>query len=807
MPVTEACSALRVLDLSTGPAGGIATMILADFGADVLKVEPPGGDPFRNQAAAPMWLRGKRSVELDLKSVAGQRRLHALTTESDVVVVSFRPGDAGRLGADAETLCALNSGLVYCSITGFGPRGPFAGYRGYEGVVAAKAGRMMTFSGQLRREGPVYAYVQVGTHVAAHSAVQGILGALIVRDATGAGQVVQTSLLQGMMPYDMGGILAQQLQRRLPEQFPANPWGSTNTMPTLQYHPVLAKDGRWMQMGNLVEHLFHSFIAAAEIGEIYADERYQGPPNGFSEEAREELRDKILRRILEKDSDEWQRIFIENGNVASECYQSTQDALSHPQLIHTGNVIDVKTKRHGAMKQIGPLAKFLATPAQIRPESPSVGEHQAATWLPRKSVPAAGSGVSSPPRHPLEGVTVIEFATIIAAPYACSILGDLGARVIKVEAIEGDQMRAMAQGIGTTKTTASKESICVDLKTEEGREIARRLVARADAVIHNMRPGVPERLGLGYEDIQKQHPAVVYISATGYGSDGPYSHRPNAHPVPGAALGGAFYQAGAASAMTVTDDIQLLRETARQLMRANEVNPDPNTSLVIASAAMLGLYVQRTQGVGQHIQCNMMGANAYANFDDFLSYEGKRERPAPLPGLYGLSATYRLYPTAQGWVFLACPTDREWRNLVRALDAGALLDDPRFRDVPSRAANDAALAEALGVALQMRTADEWEQLLTESDVACVRADSEIPPEFFDRSSHMRENGFVVEAEHLRFGPYWRTGPLVTFSSTPARPGSGVLAGQHTRPLLRELGYAENEVEALYAVRVVASEAV
>lgn len=322
-----------------------------------------------------------------------------------------------------------------------------------------------------------------------------------------------------------------------------------------------------------------------------------------------------------------------------------------------------------------------------------------------------------------------------------------------------------------------------------------------------MRPGVPERLGLGYEQLRAVNPSLVYISATGYGSDGPSSHRPNAHPIPGAALGGAFMQAGAPDAFVVSDDIAVLRETARQLMRANEVNPDPNTSLVIASAAMLGLYVQRTQGIGQHIQCNMMGANAYANLDDFVAYEGKPQRPVPLPGLYGLHALYRLYPASEGWVFLAAPSDREWRRLARAIGHHEWLADTRFVDAERRRAHDSELSTLLEAEFAARPAGAWEHLLADADVACVRADEHTPPEFFDRSPHMRENGFVVEAEHLRWGAHWRTGPLVRLSSTPARPGAGVLAGQHTRQLLRELGYAAPEIDDLYARRVVASEPV
>ncbi|MGE3960087.1 MAG: CaiB/BaiF CoA transferase family protein [Dehalococcoidia bacterium] len=798
-----------MVDLSEGPAGGIATMILGDFGADVIKVERPGGDPYRRLAAAPMWLRGKRSVELDLKTPRGRARLDELLGDADVVLTTFRPRTAARLDLDPDCLDARFPALVHCHITGFGRRGPLADYRGYEGVVAAKSGRMMTFAGQGDREGPVYSYVQVGTHVASQAAVQGILAALLVREATGRGQAVETSLLQGMMPYDMGGILVQQLMRRLPKEFPTDPWSAFGRMPTLQYQPVLTKDGRWLQLGNLVEHLFHAFIAAADLSDVYLDERYQGPPNQYADDAREELRNRILERMRERTADEWMQLFIENGNVASEPYATTQAALGHPQLLHNGTVVEADTPL-GRMKQIGPVGRLSATPAHPDPVAPEVGAHQDATW--RSPAPPVhtvaldpGQAEARSPRHPLEGVTVLEFATIIATPYACSLLGDLGARVIKVEPIGGDPMRAMANGVGTTKTTASKESISVDMKSDEGREIVGRLVQEADAIVHNFRPGVPERLGIGYEDVREIRPQIVYVSAMGYGSDGPYAHRPNAHPIPGAALGGAVMQAGGMDALRASDDLEEVRELSRQLMRANEVNPDPNTSLVVATATMLALYVQRTQGIGQHVRCDMMTANAYANLDDFVAYDGKPERAAPLPGLTGLNALYRLYEAAEGWVFLAAPTDREWRALVRALEAPSLLEDARFATPEARAAHDTELGEALAAHFRARPAGAWERVLAAADVACVRADEAHPAKFFDQSEHMLCNGFVSEAEHLRWGRHWRAGPLALFGATPASPGAGVLAGQHTRQILRELEFTPAEIEAFYAAGVVATE--
>lgn len=121
---------------------------------------------------------------------AGVAHLHELARSTDVLVAGYRPGVAERLGADCSTLAALNPALVYCAITGFGPRGPYRRYKGYEGLVAAKSGRMLTFAGQISRPGPSDAALQAGTHVAAQAAVQGIVAALLVREQTGRGQDV-----------------------------------------------------------------------------------------------------------------------------------------------------------------------------------------------------------------------------------------------------------------------------------------------------------------------------------------------------------------------------------------------------------------------------------------------------------------------------------------------------------------------------------------------------------------------------------------------------------------------------------------
>ena len=804
--MTAALAGVRVLDLSRGPVGGIATMILADFGADVIKVEPPGGDPFRALAAAPMWLRGKQSVVLDLKTDEGVAALHALARRADVALASYRRGTAERLQADERTLRALNPQLVYCEITGFGPAGPYAHYPGYEGVVAAKSGRMRAFAGQIEREGPVYAAVPVGSHGAAQAAVQGILAALLVRGRTGRGQHVTTSLLQGMLPFDMNGLLTLQLMRNFPERFPVDPLTGLNRQPTLQYQPVRTRDGRWIQLGNLMEHLFHAFLAAADLGRIYADPRFTNAPQ-LGVEEREALRAIILERMQERTADEWMELFIAAGDIAAEPVLSTQEALCHPQMRHNGDVVELESPALGPMRQLGPVARLHATPAVLAPSHPAPGEHQHLAgnpdhWRPRASrTPATHDG------PPLAGMTVVELATIIAAPLGCSLLADLGARVIKVEVLGGDPLRGLGNGISTIKTTAGKESICLDLKRPAAQEVVRRLLSTADVLIHNYRPGVAERLGVGYEDVRAYNPRIVYVSAMGYGSDGPYAHRPSTHPIAGAVTGGALWQSGSGWPPADEGSLAAIKEAARQFMRANEVNPDPSTALAIATGAMLGLYVQRTQGIGQRVDLNMLIANAYANADDFLDYPGKQPRRLVDAELFGLSACYRLYPAASGWVFFACLTDREWLAFCAAADRRDLIGDARFATSAARLENDVCLASIVADVFTERPAAEWESRLTAAGVGCVQADGEMPGDFWDGDTHVAANGFTIPVQHARYGTLQRYGSMLTFSATPCRPGPGVLAGQHTDAILAELGYTPAEIAGLRAARVAASEPV
>jgi crotonobetainyl-CoA:carnitine CoA-transferase CaiB-like acyl-CoA transferase len=805
---------VRVVDVTTGPVGGMATMVLADFGADVVKVEPPGGDRFRSLAASPLWLRGKRSVIFDLSTPGGRADLQGLVATADVLVVAGPPSRARRWGVDADAATTLRPGLVHCSISGWGPVGPLAEVPGYEGAVAARSGRMLALERQLRRGGPVFAAVPVASHVAVHGAVQGIVAALVAR-ARGAGaQRVETSLLQGLLPFDLVELLLVEMAERSGLVAP-NILAMGGDLPTLNYHPVRAKDGRWIQCGNLLEHLFLAFLDATDLlGEMFADDRFVDSPGSWDEPTVEAARDLILLRMQERTADEWMEVFRANGNVAAEPYLTTAEALHHPDLVAGGDIVTIDDPVRGPVRTIGPIAELTVTPAVIGRPAPRPGEHTAEVLAEWRATPRDGEWTATddgtgapPPGRPLDGITVVEFATIIAAPLATSMLADLGARVIKVEALEGDPYRHLiAGGTPVAKTTAGKTSICIDLKNEEGRRIARDLTRSADVVMFNTRPGVAERLGLGEKELRAENPGLVWVALTGYGRHSPSAHRPSTHPCAGAAAGGAGFQAGRA-VTAPCDTLADVREISRQLIRANESNPDPNSSVVAAAAVLMALLARERFGIGQAVYVNMLAANMYANADDALAYAGKPARPACDDELMGWAAGYRLYRAVDGWIFLAVTSDEEWRRCFSVIQRPDLANDPRFATAAARATNDAALTLELVEELGRRPASQWESCFIVAGVAGMRADASTPGPFFAHDAQMLANDFAPECTHTRFGPHRRWGPVVRVNGGLDAYGPGVLAGEQTDPILAGLGFDPEQIASLRTDRVVASEPV
>ena len=626
---------INVLDFTRGMPGSIATMVMSDFGAEVIKVEPPGGDPFRLWPGAIQWNRGKKSVILDLKSPEGQQKVQRLAQHADVVIENFRPGVTERLGIDYGKLSENRPDLVYCSLTGFGPKGPYAHYKGYEGVVAAKSGRMMMFEGQNRRDGPNYVAVQGASHSAAMALIRGVISALYVRDKTGQGQKVETSLLQTVTPLDHCGWIQAQMMIKDPENYPPEVHSKLVRPNPMGYLAARTKDGRWIQLGNVVERLFRSMMGYLDMAFIYVDPRFESAPV-LAAEDRPALEKIMLESVQKKSLEEWMDLFVnETADVAAEPYLSAEEGMDHPQIVHNGQIRDMEDPGVGKMRQLGPLVLMAETPGNPRGPAPSPGQHTTEVLGHLDGVMEKAPNCSSGPlpRYPLEGITVLDLGTVINGPLGCSLLAELGARVIRIEAPDGDYIRDMVQGLAVHRTMAGSEGLCLNLKTPEGREIVQKLAGKADILLHSMRPGAPERTGIGYEQLFKINPRLVYFYAGGYGATGPHSHRPSMAPIPGAICGGAMTQVGRDTIPPPDKDLDIgeVIELSRKLGRANDGSNDHNASMVNAVAMLLGLYARERTGKGQYVESNMLGANAYANADDFFWHEGKPPAPCRTP--------------------------------------------------------------------------------------------------------------------------------------------------------------------------------
>ncbi|HEX2174125.1 MAG TPA: CoA transferase, partial [Dehalococcoidia bacterium] len=436
--MTTACAGLTVVDLTQGMVA-LAGMILADNGAEVIKIEPPGGDWARDEPGFLMWNRGKRGVVLDLTREADRAVAVGLAERADVVIESFRPGVAERLGLGYEELAARNPGLVYCSISGYGRMGELSGRKGYEGAVAAKLGRMIgldRISGAVPgqdREYPIYTAAPVASYGASQLAVQGIVSALLARQSTNRGQKVETSLLQASTAFMMRGLA------RDDGQIVAGP-----TPPTIRrgielcFLTAECSDGKYVQMCARQDHHFRDWMKAIGLAEVLEDPTYAKAPLGIARlEDIEALEERIREKMRQKPQAEWMRLFIEEYDVGADPFLTPEEFLAHPQMVLNGRVVEIEDPTVGRTKQVGPLVLFSKTPSQIGRPAPRLDEHGAeiraraahANGAP-KIAPTNGAG--APARRPLAGVTILEVAYFLAGPFSTTILADMGARVIKV---------------------------------------------------------------------------------------------------------------------------------------------------------------------------------------------------------------------------------------------------------------------------------------------------------------------------------------------------------------------------------------
>ncbi len=387
---------------------------------------------------------------------------------------------------------------------------------------------------------------------------------------------------------------------------------------------------------------------------------------------------------------------------------------------------------------------------------------------------------------PLVGVKVIELAHVMAGPCCGLMLADMGADVIKLERAPGgeDSRRFLPPDIGGESAAflmmnRNKRGIVVDLKTAGGSRVARRLLADADVVIENYRKGTMERLGLGYESLRETNPGLIYCEISGFGRTGPYAER------------GGFdlIAQGMSGLMSITGEAP-----GRPPVKCGAPMTDI-TAGILGAMGVLAAYIHRAKtGRGQRVDTSLFEAGIVHTYWQSAIALASGTAPVPMGSAHPLNAPYQAFETTDGWITLGAANQANWLKLLDLIEAPGLGADARFADNQGRITHRVELAEALAPIIRTRPSADW---LARLEAAGVPAGPVLDVAEMHRDPQTLAREMVTQAPHTALGSVETLGGPVKFSATPGGITRGApLLGEHTREVLAEHGYSENEIEAL-----------
>lgn len=654
-----ALESVRVIDFGQYIAGPLAAVMLADQGADVIHVDPPGGPRWKSPAEA-FYNRGKRRIVLDLKQADDLLTAQGLIRGADVVIENFRPGVMHRLGLGPEDMLRGDPRLIYCSLPGFASDDPRAQMAAWEGVVSAAAdiyhplreifGPTDTGADRRTLARPAFTPIPLASNFAGFHAATSIVMALIARQRSGRGQSIQVPLFDAL--FELFGVQGISVNGVYPSQS-SSPYGGGRYQ---------CADGRWVQFSTTNPPFWLRFAESAGLGDWAADglldiDRLETEP-----ELRKELRERLTALFRTRPAVEWENI-AQSGTPMS-MIRSAAEWIQTEHARSWETVVQVDDPQLGPTWMPGLHVHLTDSPGAARPRHlPDADRADVLAGLNGTGGHPAAAVAGSDGILPLEGISILDLTQVVAGPCAGRILVEYGADVIKISNPRARDVPAEFSTSGMTADPGNqqhehlnrgKHTLRLDLQLEDGLRVFWKLVEQADVVMQNFPLGTAERYGIGYEQVRSRKPDAVYFSLSAFGYTGPWG----------------TFRGYEGNAQAVTGLMERFGGDGPPLSQPFLLD-DYGTGVRGAFAVALGVFHKLRTGRGQHIQTALVETASYHQAAFLLDYAGKVWDEPRGQDVLGFGPLQRLYCASDGWFFLGARQER-LAELCRAVGLHAI---------------------------------------------------------------------------------------------------------------------------------------
>ncbi len=614
--MTGIFSDYRVVELANGIAGPYAAMFFGDLGADVVKVEHGGGDPYSGQPGFQSLNRNKRSVrEVDLP---------ALLATADLILTD-RPGTAW-------TLQEHNPAAVVVAVPPWGERGPAVHRAASPSLLAAACG--MAWNQQSYTEGPVHLVLPLVPYATAVLAAAAGAAGLLLRERAGFAPVYEVSQVAGAAAFQLEQFRSGDAVEDRPG---SAPMGSKGRVPI--YRLFRCADGQWLFMACGTRRFWDRMLELIGRTDLHGDPRLPAPPWGLVDPDAVAFLAPLLEETFDtKPRAEWLRL-LRAADIPCQPVQTREQFLASSLASSNELTVSLPHPDLGDLRVGGRPVRFAAGDGSVRHRAPAPGEHDAeigreltaARTADATSPPATGRAAGGQGGPPLDGVRVLDLSSFIAGPVVSRHLAMLGADVIKVEAPTGDPFRAFGEPFANWNH--GKRSIALDLTTDADRAVLHAMVAHADVVVENFRPGVADKLGCSYDALQAINPALIYLSCPGYGVDPELAGAAAFDPLL-QALGGVMHSQGD------DDEPVFLTPPLHDVM----------VPLLGAFGVVAALHHRQRGHGGQRVLTSLAHASLACQFAEVTRFSGAPDPPTGGWDFKGPSDELGLQETDDGWV-------------------------------------------------------------------------------------------------------------------------------------------------------------